>query len=355
MLQTHIVDDLNEFDRLAAWWNRQPGPSSSVFLRAEWFRTVAAATLGPNERLKIWVVSEDDEPLAAVSTYQSGGKLRSLTDTCTEHFDMVHSGQREAVDHLVSQLIQCNQVRFEALNPDSPLVAASNRYRGWHQDHRTLSAEIDLSGGVEHLMSTMGKNLRANLRRADRALHELGEVTVATHCDRGRVRKVLADGLALEAAGWKGKDGFAVMTSPGRLRLFTKLAEIAGANDWLRLGALYLDGRMIAFNYDLEYAGRMVGLLTAYDETLPRRCSPGNVLLLKTLEAAERRGVASYEMGSVGGRKSGKLQWTSRTSPRVYVRGFGPGATGRAAQSVWRAQRWLLDRGGPRNGSVPTD
>ena len=83
----------------------------------------------------------------------------------------------------------------------------------------------------------------------------------------------------------------------------------------------------------------MVGLLTAYDETLPRRCSPGHVLLLKTLEAAERRGVSSYELGSVGGRKSGKLEWTSETSPRIYIRGFGPDVIGRAAGSVWRARR----------------
>ena len=152
----------------------------------------------------------------------------------------------------------------------------------------------------------------------------MGELTVVSNPGPGGMRKTLADGLALEAAGWKGESGHAVIDSPRRLRFFTELADVAEANDWLRLGALYLDGRMIAFNYDLEYAGRMVGLLTAYDETLPRRCSPGNVLLLRTLEAAERRGVTAYELGSVGGRKAGKLQWSSTTSPRVYVRGFGP-------------------------------
>jgi CelD/BcsL family acetyltransferase involved in cellulose biosynthesis len=170
----------------------------------------------------------------------------------------------------------------------------------------------------------------------------MGELTFVSRSGPGGMHKALADGLALEAAGWKGDTGHAVMNSPRRLRFFTELAEVAESNGWLRLGALYLDERMIAFNYDLEYAGRMVGLLTAYDEDLPRRCSPGNVLLLKTLQAAGRRGVIAYELGSVGGRKASKLQWTSTTSPRVYVRGFGPDVRGRAAHSVWQARERLL-------------
>ena len=144
MLQTEIVDDLRAFDRLAPWWNRQPGPSESIFLRTEWFRTVASSTFGPNDQLKIWVVSEGDEPRAAIPTYQSGSRVRSLTETATESFDMIYNGDRAAVDHLVEDLINCSQVRFEALSQESPLVAATGRYSRWHQDHRTTSAEIDL-------------------------------------------------------------------------------------------------------------------------------------------------------------------------------------------------------------------
>jgi CelD/BcsL family acetyltransferase involved in cellulose biosynthesis len=351
MLRTEIIDDLRAFDRLASWWNQQPGPSESIFLRTEWFRTVASSRLGPNDRLKIWVVTEGDEPKAAIPTYQTGTKLRSLTETATESFDMIYNGHRQAVDHLVSDLISCRQVRFEALNAGSPLVAATGSYPGWYQDQTTISAEIDLHQGVDQVLSGMGKNLRSNLRRADRALSEMGELTFVSHSGPGGMHKVLADGLALEAAGWKGDSGHAVMNSPRRLRFFTELAEISEANGWLRLGALYLDGRMIAFNYDLEYAGRIVGLLTAYDEDLPRRCSPGNVLLLKTLQAAERRGVIAYELGSVGGRKVGKLQWTSTTSPRVYVRGFGPDVKGRAAHSMWQARERLNHLRGSRHST----
>jgi CelD/BcsL family acetyltransferase involved in cellulose biosynthesis len=343
MLRTEIVDDLRAFDRLAPWWNRQPGPSESIFLRTEWFRTVASSALGPNDRLKIWVVSEDDEPRAALPTFQSGPRLRSLTETATESFDMIYNGDHDAVDHLVADLILCSQVRFEALGSESPLVAATGRYPGWHQDHRTTSAEIDLSAGVDNLLAGMSKNLRTNLQRADRALKGLGDLTTVSHAGPGRMHKTLADGLALEGAGWKGDAGNAVINSPRRLRFFTELAEVAEANNWLRLGALYLDGRMIAFNYDLEYAGRMVGLLTAYDETLPRGCSPGNVLLLRTLQAAERRRVTAYEMGSVGGRKSGKLQWTSQMTPRVYIRGFGPDVRGRAAGSMWQVRNRIRE------------
>jgi CelD/BcsL family acetyltransferase involved in cellulose biosynthesis len=343
MLQIEVFDDVRSFDHLASWWNSQPGPAASVFLRTEWFQTLATSSLRPSDQLRIWVVTENGTPLAALPTYKSGQRIRSLTESATESFDMVFGSDRDAVERLLWELIRCPQVRFEALRVDSPLVAATRRYPGWHQDNRTVSAEVDLSNGTDAFLAALGKNLRGNLRRAERSLTDMGELTMVVHSNGGGIHKTLADGFALEAAGWKGAEGHAVIGSPRRLGFFTRLAEVAEAKGWLRLGTLYLDGRMIAFNYDLEYEGRMVGLLTAYDETLPRRCSPGNVLLMRTLEAADRRGVRSYELGSVGGRKAGKLHWTSQTTSRVYVRGFGTDVRGRAAQSIWRLQRQLKE------------
>lgn len=81
---------------------------------------------------------------------------------------MIYNDDRRAVDHLVSGLINCSQVGFEALSAESPLVAATGRYPGWHQDHSTVSAEIDLRGGVGQVLASMGKNMRSNLRKADR-------------------------------------------------------------------------------------------------------------------------------------------------------------------------------------------
>ncbi|HSJ83707.1 MAG TPA: GNAT family N-acetyltransferase [Acidimicrobiia bacterium] len=345
MLRVEIRDDPGALDELAGWWDTQTGPTQSVFLRTEWFRALAGNVLAPDDTLQILVVRDGEDPVATLPMYRSGRKLRSLTELSTEAFDLVHDGDSRGVELLVAELNRSIYVRIEALLGDSPLVATVDRFRGWYADRRTESAYIDLRPGLDQLRSSLGKSMRSNLNRGERALEELGDLRMEPHPSTHRVDQVLADGLALEAAGWKGAAGVAVANSARRLAFFTDLAKTAEAENWLRLGALYLDDRMIAFNYDLEYAGRIVGILTAYDEELPRRCSPGQVLLWKTLEKAAPRGVEAYELGGAGGRNAWKMQWTDKTTPRYYLVGFGTNPRGRVAHFAWRSRDWLRNSG----------
>lgn len=171
---------------------------------------------------------------------------------------------------------------------------------------------------------------------------------MVSHPGPGGVRKMLADGLALEAAGWKRESDHAVINSPRRLRFFTELAEVTEANHWLRLGALYMDGRLIAFNYDLEYAGRMVGLVTAYDETLPRRCSRGISCLSRHSKQPSTAGLPGTSRAASEVENPGSRNGHPPPSPRVYVRGFGPDVKGRAARSIWEVRSKLRELHRPR-------
>ena len=334
MLKVEIRDDVAVFDELATWWNAQPGPQESVFLRSEWFRTLAPTVVGPAESLQVFVIRDGEDPVAALPMYRSGRKLRSLTELSTETFDLIHQGDPRPIERLVSELNRHTMVRLEAVPDSSPLAVTANRNRRWHIDNRTDLATIDLEPGLDSLLANLGRNMRSNLSRGRRALEEMGQVVMEAHPTADRVDGVLSEGLALESAGWKGRSDHSIMSSKMRLSFFTELAAMAQANDWLRLGALYVDGHMVAFQYDLEYAGRQVLLLTCYDESLSR-ASPGNVLLWKTLEAGVERGVRTYELGSIGGRKAWKLRWTSATSPRVYIAAFGSNPPGRIANVAW--------------------
>jgi CelD/BcsL family acetyltransferase involved in cellulose biosynthesis len=336
MLTVEIREDVAVFDDLAKWWNSQPGPMRSVFLRSEWFRTLAS-TVTPAESLRVFLVMDGDDPVAALPMYRSRRRLRSLTEMSTEDFDVIHGGDPRPVGYLVSELDRHTMFRFEALVEGSVLISISDRQRRWHNDNETRHAIIDLSQGRDRFFSNLSRNMRSNLRRGLKTLEGMGEVTVEAHPEHDRVDDVLAQGLALEAAGWKGQSDHAIMSSSRRLAFFKELAKVAEENDWLRLGTLRIDGRMVAFQYDLEYAGRQVLLITCFDESLEKG-SAGNVLLWNTLEAGMERGVTAYELGSVGGRKSWKLRWTSQTSPRLYVVAFGRNPDGRIASLAWEGR-----------------
>lgn len=336
MLKVEIREDVAVFDDLATWWNSQPGPMRSVFLRSEWFRTLAS-TVTPAGSLQVFVVMDGEDSVAALPMYRSGRRLRSLTEMSTEDFDVIHGGDPKPVEYLLSELNRHTMFRFETLVEGSVLVNRSARQRRWHKDNETRLAIIDLSQGRDRFFSNLSRNMRSNLRRGLKALEGMGAVTMEAHPDHDRVDDVLAQGLALEAAGWKGQSDHAIMSSSRRLAFFKELARVAEENDWLRLGTLRIDGRMVAFQYDLEYAGRQVLLITCFDESLEKG-SAGNVLLWKTLEAGMERGVTAYELGSVGDRKSWKLRWTSQTSPRLYVVAFGRNPDGRIANLAWEGR-----------------
>ncbi|HSM44460.1 MAG TPA: hypothetical protein VK969_05530, partial [Acidimicrobiia bacterium] len=123
MLRTEIRDDPGVFLELASWWNQQTGPEQVILLRSEWFLAMAQTILDPRQGLRVWVIRDGDDPVAALPLYQTGTKLRSLTELSTESFDMIGATDQHIIDHLVSGLSRRTYVRLEALPGDSPLVA----------------------------------------------------------------------------------------------------------------------------------------------------------------------------------------------------------------------------------------
>jgi CelD/BcsL family acetyltransferase involved in cellulose biosynthesis len=341
VLRLEVRDDLGAFEELADWWNEQPGPQRSVFMRAEWFRVLAEDSLGPGDLLQLLVFRDGERPVAVVPTFLSGRRLRSLTELSTEEYDMIFDGDPDVAANVIDELTKRSAVRFEALEETSPLVAAAHSRSRWLIDYETRAGYVDLSNGLDAVSDYIGKRQRSNLRRGIRHLEEEGELRMEPHPSPDRVFDVLERCLDLEHAGWKGEAGVSVRSSDRRLALFSNLARIAQDRGWLRLGTMYLDDRLVAFNYDLEYAGRLVGILTSYDETLSPRCSVGHVLLWKTLEVCADRGVVAYDLGSVGGKNAWKLRWAAVTTPRLYVTGFGDNLGGLLGHGLWKTRRAL--------------
>lgn len=323
------------FNELEGWWNQQDGPSRSPFLRTEWFRLWAACRLGPRERLRVLVGRDGASPVAAVPFLKRSSRLVALSDADSDSFDIVCQDDPRVQAAVVAEVAKRTYVRIDRLNGASRLMENVKTVPGWRARRVINSPYIATAYGPGAVVEGMGKKLRSNVRRAERHLERAGALSVELSTSSMFVKSALEESLALEARGWKGRIGRSVIDSPSKLLFYRRLADVALDRDWLRLGVLRLDGRIVAFNFDIEFRNRMFGLITSYDEELDSKLSPSHVLLQKTLEDCAARGVDSYELGG-SDKNSWKMRWTNATRRRYDIIGFGNNLAGRVGSVVSR-------------------
>jgi hypothetical protein len=134
-----------------------------------------------------------------------------------------------------------------------------------------------------YLDQAMGGKKRKELRRQRKRLAEAGALTSTFTSDPAELPAALADFLALEAAGWKGRAGTAAQGNDA-LRDFVGEAVTALAADGkAAVARLALDGRAIAAIVMLRSGDTAWCWKIAYDETVAR-ASPGVQLLLDVTE-----------------------------------------------------------------------
>ncbi|KZK99755.1 MULTISPECIES: GNAT family N-acetyltransferase [unclassified Pseudovibrio] len=144
----------------------------------------------------------------------------------------------------------------------------------------------------------------------------------------------LEDFLKLEAAGWKGKQGTALLSRAPDAAFTRELVSKSGEADNIRIGQLRLDDKLIATNILLREQGRIFGWKTTFDESLAK-FSPGQLLIYfstqKLLEDPEFSGADSL---STPDNQMANKAWTSRFPYATVFIGKGP----IARFAMWEAQ-----------------
>ena len=123
-------------------------------------------------------------------------------------------------------------------------------------------------------------------------------------------------GLRLEAAAWKGEAQTAIRCDPAISRFYSTLAGEAAERGWLRLHFLQGDNTRVAFDYSLDYKGRIYLLKVGYDPAYAR-FSPSNLLLSRVLESAFARGMTQYEF--LGADAEWKMCWANQVRRHYWL------------------------------------
>lgn len=193
---------------------------------------------------------------------------------------------------------------------------------------------------------------RADIRSAQRRAAKLGDVQLRVEAPAPEDVDALFDQLvAVEAAGWKTRAGTALVSQPRMQAFFRRFCSLAAEQGTLRLGFLSVDERPVAVQLAVVDAGRYLLFKIGYDEEFAR-CSPGNLLMLHTVQWAVEQGLSSYEF--LGAREPWTDRWTETVRPCVDVAVFplSPWSPVAAATVAGRlAARALRERRGRAEGS----
>jgi CelD/BcsL family acetyltransferase involved in cellulose biosynthesis len=129
----------------------------------------------------------------------------------------------------------------------------------------------------------------------------------------------MEDLLRIEASGWKGQNGSALLCEPYYRNFYEHYARLAAEQGMLRLFFLRVDGKTIAARMSVECGKRLWDLKIGYDETLSK-CAPGVLLTHETLRYAVNRGLDAHEF--LGHPEAWERNWPCEEETYVSLAAF---------------------------------
>ena len=259
-------------------------PAGEAFYRPEWAQSFLRA-FAPSATLVTISVWSGDElravlPLIQHRSVLTGFPVRKLTGVANVHccrLGLARASGTEG-DRVVRALWDAIKVLpgWDLLDFDYVLEkngidiiardAAADGYRvsrirafqSLHQQFKTTEGETPWLEGTR-------PKFRSNLRRTRRQLEELG--AVGTQHFKSADPQALEKFYALEASGWKGKQGTAIACDRRTRQFYDQVAQASAQAGLLSLDFLELDNKPIAAHFALQFGGRYCLAKAAYDES----------------------------------------------------------------------------------------
>lgn len=186
-------------------------------------------------------------------------------------------------------------LRYVELPAEGPLaqvwtdVLRELDWKSWQTETFTRAFFRPAPDAERFLSSSVNGKRRKEWRRLTARLQELGRVEFDELETVEALRAWTAEFLALEAAGWKGREGVALEALQGGNRFFEELCRHAALRGRLQLLALRLDGRPLALKLNLfGAAGAGFAFKITFDEAYAKY-SPGVLLELENIERLHAR------------------------------------------------------------------
>ena len=330
----HIVDTL---DRLAGEWSELADRVEAVpFLHPGWHR--AWRTAFGDGGLRVLAARRGGRLVGVLPMEVRRGGWSAPTNAHTPEFDILALDD-EAASALAAALFEARprHVSIRPVDADGRALRALTEAAAAY-GYRTIAQpsgrapSLCLAQDLRAHERSLSRNLRHDVQRRLRRLCETGSVSIEVSNGRARLADLLREGFDVESKSWKGRRGTAIAARDDTTRFYRDLGLWAADAGWLRLAFLRLDGRAIAFQFDLELGLHYYSLKIGYDPAF-ELFSPGKLLVYTMVARAVTRGFRTYEL--LGTEEPWKERWTNLPRAQVSFRAFSPSPTGRLAASTF--------------------
>ena len=354
-----IIKGLNEFHNLRLEWNRLSDCFRSPLLRHEFFS--ACLAMGQTHSPMIFVSSDRAQvnAIAPLERVRQHGvsRLQSIGRTLHEPSGFLFRNP----DALKEVLLAIRGSGYPLL---LERVAEGEAEEKAVQDvvrigdllirrDGGMSPYLSLRDGFEAFTQRLSSGRRADLRRKRRHAERIGPVEVhAVQPSADETDGYLDIFLQLEASGWKGRNGSAIINASGTENFFRGYASSLAAEGKLRLFFLHIDGTAAAGRLAIQHNNWLWELKIAYDEKL-ERCSPGMLLTYETIRCACDEGLDGIEfLGRVAAWNNfWGIQERPHSTIRYYPRGLRSG--GSILSDAWLAAQQFRSARKVKKTTVP--
>ncbi len=348
--RVELCSSLEHFNAVANQWAALCLPDDSPFVTHQWLRAWWSAYPHSNPAALLLHGRDGRLRAGAVLRGDTRRRLHAATNEYSDGWDVVaqDGGARGEIWEAIAGL-DTRKITLPGISAASPSASTAVRVladRGfkvavspWQSSPRLM-----LPPDWRTLLESVSRNLRSQVGRYRKRLEREGRLVFRT-ATGSELERDLNLFFSLEASGWKGANGTAILQDHRAMQLFTDFASSCAAMGWLRLHLLELDGTPIAADYTCVLGDGAFLMKTTYDER-HAHLSPGLVLRAEALRSAVQEGLHFYDF--LGGPDRYKVRWAPDLQQRVVIRAYR-GATG-IPEYVWRhkvrrAARLLLDRG----------
>ncbi len=339
------IVDISRFAELSAEWDALLPAGSRPFDLHCWYMAWWKA-FADGRTLAVCTVRDDDVLAGALPLQRRGRDLQALANSHSGVFRPLASSP-EAMEALIGAAVKdasrltLRELRQGAAGVETLAEDARRAGMATVLEPGSTSPVIDTSGDLETWLKQSHSSWKKRLRRYRRKMEKDYEATFEIARSPGDLEAELTEGLALEAGGWKGEAGTAIVSQPETESFYRAIAAEFQQRGELRLSRIVLDGEPVAFSFCLERDGRLYSLKSGYDERF-RRIVPGLVLQLSIVEACFERDLEGYEL--LGEQTEWKAKLATSTRSHSTLRAYRRNPFGLARYAYRAGVRPALKR-----------
>ena len=179
------------------------------------------------------------------------------------------------------------------------------------EGRRCPAIALDSANG--DAQSVLSKRMRSDLRRAMRRAEQMGEVRfeIRSPSTREEFEYAFDEAQRVEAASWKGRERTAIAIDRREHAFLSAYGPRVASDGSLRIAFMRINDVAVAMQLAIVDHERYWLIKIGYDESFAK-CSPGQLLLLRSLEYAAEAGLSSIEF--LGSDAPWTRRWTRKRS-----------------------------------------